>query len=353
MKILKKILIVLLVIIAIPLIMALFVSNEFKGENTVKINKPVQEVYDYVKYLDNQENFGVWFQMDPNMKTTSEGIDGTSGYTFKWVSDVVGNGSQTITSLTANDSVISSLDFGFGPPAKGYFHLKELGPSQTEVTWGVIGKSPYPWNLMGLFMDMNKDFVIGTQNLKKAVEAQKSPKTSMQELAGYYRETYENLLKSIAGLSESQLNFKPHKDRWSIAQCVEHLAITAPELFEYEKKALNAEENPERKAELKMKDEDIKSAMSNREKKAQAPEAMQPSTTAIDVRGRLNQLKNKNDEIISYLNTFTEEQLRNRILDAPFGAVDAYQFALFIPGHTVRHMLQIEEVKADVNFPQN
>lgn len=65
---------------------------------------------------------------------------------------------------------------------------------------------------MGLFMDMNKDFVIGTQNLKKAVEAQKSPKTSMQELAGYYRETYENLLKSIAGLSESQLNFKPHKD---------------------------------------------------------------------------------------------------------------------------------------------
>lgn len=34
---------------------------------------------------------------------------------------------------------------------------------------------------MGLFMDMNKDFVIGTQNLKKAVEAQKSPKTSMQD----------------------------------------------------------------------------------------------------------------------------------------------------------------------------
>lgn len=89
---------------------------------------------------------------------------------------------KSITSLTANDSVISSLDFDFGPPAKGYFHLKELGPSQTEVTWGVIGKSPYPWNLMGLFMDMNKDFVIGTQNLKKAVEAQKSPKTSMQEL---------------------------------------------------------------------------------------------------------------------------------------------------------------------------
>lgn len=61
----------------------------------------------------------------------------------------------------------------------------------------------------------------------------------------------------------------------------------------------------------------IKSAMSNREKKAQAPEAMQPSTTAIDVRGRLNQLKNKNDEIISYLNTFTEEQLRNEFWMLP------------------------------------
>lgn len=353
MKLLKKILIALLILIAIPLIAALFVSRHFEAQNTVTIRKSRQEVFDYIKNVNNQRDFGVWFKMDPHIKTTSEGTDGTEGYVLKWESEKVGNGSQTITKIAPGDSVLSKLDFGFGEPAKGYFKLKEIAPDETEVTWGISGESPYPFNLAGLFMDMNKDFKTGTQNLKEVLEARESPKSDKEKLAAYYSETYNYLLKSVEGLSEAQLNFKPGKDRWSVAQCVEHIALTAPELFGYLKKALDAPENPARRGEVKMTDEDIIKAMTNREHKAKAAQNMQPSNAAIDVKARLKQLKKQNDEILAYVGKFSDESLRNRVMDAPFGAVDTYQFALVIPGHTARHTLQLEEVKSDPGFPKN
>ena len=60
MKIIKKILIVLAGIIAIPLITAIFVSKDFSAQSEITINKPKQEVFNYVKMLKNQDNFGVW-----------------------------------------------------------------------------------------------------------------------------------------------------------------------------------------------------------------------------------------------------------------------------------------------------
>jgi len=141
MKILKKILIVLAIIIAIPLITAIFVSKDFSAQSEITINKPKQEVFNYVKMLKNQDNFGVWQLSDPQMKKTEQGVDGQVGYKSSWDGKKVGKGSQTITKIV-----------------EGYFILKEISPNQTLVTWGISGKSPYPWNFMNLFMNMNKDF---------------------------------------------------------------------------------------------------------------------------------------------------------------------------------------------------
>lgn len=60
MKIIKKILLGLLALIVLLLVVALFVPKEFKSERQIIINKPRQEVFDYLKYVKNQNNFGVW-----------------------------------------------------------------------------------------------------------------------------------------------------------------------------------------------------------------------------------------------------------------------------------------------------
>lgn len=170
MKILKKIVIALLAIIAIPLIVALFVSKDFKSEREIVINKPQNEVFDYIKYVRNQDNYGVWQLSDPEAKIVEEGTDGTVGYKYSWDGKKVGKGSQTITNIIENEKLETALDFGFGEPAKSYIITEGIAPGQTKVTWGISGKTPYPWNLMGLFFDLGKDFEQGLQNLKAILE---------------------------------------------------------------------------------------------------------------------------------------------------------------------------------------
>jgi hypothetical protein len=40
-------------------------------------------------------------------------------------------------------------------------------------------------------------------------------------------------------------------------------------------------------------------------------------------------------------------------MDGPVGKMDGYEFILFIAAHSERHVKQIDEVKADPNFPKS
>ena len=48
----------------------------------------------------------------------------------------------------------------------------------------------------------------------------------------------------------------------------------------------------------------------------------------------------------------TKDDLRARVGDSPIGPLDAYQWLLFIAGHSERHLAQLREVKADPKFPK-
>lgn len=172
MKTLKKIIIVLLIIIAIPLIVALFVPNESASEGQIIINKPKQEVFDYIKYVKNQDNFGVWQLSDTKMKTTSEGIDGTVGFKYSWDSEKLGKGAQVITKIVEGERMESDMffyDFN-DTPSKTHFIVEGQSPNETLVKWGISGTTPYPWNLMSLFYNMDKDFEKGLEKLKEIME---------------------------------------------------------------------------------------------------------------------------------------------------------------------------------------
>lgn len=56
-----------------------------------------------------------------------------------------------------------------------------------------------------------------------------------EELAGLIEQTRsiaENVEKTFGGLTAEQLNWKPGKNAWSIAQCLEHLIVTNDLYFE-------------------------------------------------------------------------------------------------------------------------
>lgn len=173
MKFLKYALFTLLGIIALALIVALFVPKAFHAEGTTVVNKPNAEVFNFVKYLKNQEKYGVWFRMDPNIQKAYDGTDGTVGFKYTWKSKEVGNGAQVITKIDENKRIDFDLFFEDSTDAsKSFITTEAVSENQTKVRWVVDGEMPYPFNLMGLCYDMNKDFEQGVLNLKEVVEKQ-------------------------------------------------------------------------------------------------------------------------------------------------------------------------------------
>ena len=178
MKILKKILIVIAIIIAIPLIIALFVEKDYAVELEITINKSKQEVFDYVKFLKNQDNFSKWSTMDPKMKKTYQGTDGTVGFVSAWESndENVGVGEQEIKKIAEGERIDFELRFikPFEATEPAFMSTESVTENQTKVKWGFSGHMNYPMNIMMLFMDFEKmigdDLQTGLSNLKTVFE---------------------------------------------------------------------------------------------------------------------------------------------------------------------------------------
>ena len=176
MKIVKKILIVVVIIIAIPLIIALFVKKEYSIQREITINKPQQEVFNYVKYLKNQDNYSKWVMTDPAMKKDFRGTDGTEGFVYAWDSKDknAGKGEQEITKITEGKRL--DIEVRFEKPFEGIattpIETEEISENETKVKWGMNGKNKYPMNFMNLFMDnmLGSDLETSLTNLKGILE---------------------------------------------------------------------------------------------------------------------------------------------------------------------------------------
>ena len=178
MKILKTLLIIIVAIVAIVLITAAFVKTDLVVTREVVIDKPHAEVWEYTKYLKNQDNFSVWASIDPNMEKSYTGEDGKVGFVSAWVSkhDSVGSGEQEITKIDEGKRIDYELRFKEPMEATNYAYMEftPVDSTHTKVVWGFSGKFPYPTNIMLLLVDfdamLGKDFGQGLENLKGLME---------------------------------------------------------------------------------------------------------------------------------------------------------------------------------------
>ena len=136
-------------------------------------------MFNYIKYLKNQDNYSKWATMNPAMKKTYTGVDGTPGFISGWDSNKsgVGKGEQEILSITDNSKLESEIRFikPFAGIAQSYIITEPAGNNATIVKWGFASKMTYPINIMLLFMNMEnmigKDLETGLANLKGNLEA--------------------------------------------------------------------------------------------------------------------------------------------------------------------------------------
>jgi hypothetical protein len=167
---------IIVLMVFLFLVLPLFIKKRYTIEEKVVITKPDPEVFDFVKLLGNQTYYNKWVMMDPNVKRTGTGIDGTVGFISAWDSNVrnVGKGEQEITRILQGSQIDSKVRFEkpFKNVADVQMTTKAISAGQTELTWTMRGQNKYPMNIMNLFIPgmLARDMAESLHNLKRVLE---------------------------------------------------------------------------------------------------------------------------------------------------------------------------------------
>ncbi len=187
------------------------------------------------------------------------------------------------------------------------------------------------------------------------LRAESLTKAERERLVNHLQKTRQFLLDEVAGLSEAQATFKEADDRWSVRDCVEHLALSE-DLFGglIRERIMKSEPVAESAAETNQKaekEEKVLKAVVDRSQKFQAPDPVQPTGRWGTLEEAVQAFLERRAKTLEYVRS-TQEDLRAHVMQNPaVGEMNAYQWWLFASGHTERHTLQIQEVKAHVDFP--
>jgi len=162
-------------------------------------------------------------------------------------------------------------------------------------------------------------------------------------------ESRELLRQAVAGLSVEQRSFRPAADRWSVADCIEHLTVV--ENFTVQRIQQLLEQPPAGQPDTNGKDQMILDRVPARATRVKGPEAVMPSGRWPDFEELLGQFEATRQRTIGFAEA-TLADLRAYAFQHPFlGPLDCYQWLLFLATHCERHVRQMEEVKSDAAFP--
>jgi hypothetical protein len=181
-------------------------------------------------------------------------------------------------------------------------------------------------------------------------EAQTLSQADLDRGLQYLETTKKNIVEATRGLSDAQWNFKPSPFRWSMAQAMEHIALSEDLLREMvEDQIKKAPAAPDR--DLKKTDDMVLEVIPDRSKKFQAPEQLRPTNHFGSPDAALKHFLESRAKTVELLKNTPD--LRAHAVDSGlFKKLDAYQRILFIGAHSERHTKQMIEVKADPKFPK-
>src|SRR4029453_18562370 len=103
----------------------------------------------------------------------------------------------------------------------------------------------------------------------------KMTKSERAELIELLNKSEKEFMQAVEGLTDQQWSFKPGPDRWSVAECAEHIVLAEALLFETATKSLTGPSD-EKWEETLRKTDILRRALPNRSTKVDAPAAIKP-----------------------------------------------------------------------------
>jgi hypothetical protein len=158
-------------------------------------------------------------------------------------------------------------------------------------------------------------------------------------------ESRGHLLAALEGLTEEQWGRRPSPDRWSIAECAEHVTAAELPLARFFETGAREEPSEEHRREIRGKDDFVRSFLRDRSQRGEAPERIRPRGRFPTRDETIRAFEERRAANLAWVRD-TPESLRDRYASHPFaGLIDGYQWILFLAAHTDRHAAQIREIR--------
>jgi DinB superfamily len=182
-----------------------------------------------------------------------------------------------------------------------------------------------------------------------ATRAQDASAADKEKALAVLESSKKGVLVATKGLTPAQWNFKAAPDKWSIAECMEHIALAEDFIRGMiEQNVMKAPAAPDR--DIAKIDAGILANVPDRSNKFQAPEPLKPTNRFGSPDAAIKHFLESRGKTEEFLKATPD--LRGHAVDSPAGGKwDAYEFVLMIAAHSERHTKQIEEVKTSAGYP--
>jgi DinB superfamily len=165
----------------------------------------------------------------------------------------------------------------------------------------------------------------------------------------------------VAGLSEAQLNWKPAPNKWSIAQCLDHLAVAEEKFQPYMTSAIarGRQKWPVNGAvayrPTRLGGWLIKQLLPEATRKVPAPKVFRPAETS-SIEGALDRFLRQQEGFLRFVREANGLDYNKTKLRSPVTAFMRYSLAdafVITAVHGRRHLAQARRVRQTAGFPAN
>lgn len=161
----------------------------------------------------------------------------------------------------------------------------------------------------------------------------------LQEIIPELKETRNELLGILSGLSENELNTKKDSSSWSISQVCQHLSKTEELYVAAIRKGLKSKED----SFIENKSLDF---LLDRSKKLEAPDIAKPTDEFLEYQEIIEKLNNSRQKLLELLNTVEDPSVlsRRHFTHPVFKEMLLMDWLKSLYLHEQRHIKQIKEI---------
>jgi hypothetical protein len=171
-----------------------------------------------------------------------------------------------------------------------------------------------------------------------------------EHLLVHMQMTTQMLAEQVRGLSPAQLEYKASPDRWSIRECVSHLAVAEPDYWRDLQAAVKKAPDMKDKKSAAT-DADILWYGIDRVVHTKTGGGHEKVDTYKNLDEALAKFQALRATMIDYIKT-TNDDLRAHSFGEYGNPIDSWQWMLEISTHAQRHIEQIREIKNEPGFPK-